>query len=52
MVIDDFVCDPQTNAGDMDINIVHGSFTLFSSEIAKVEPDVMKVNLPIATGGI
>jgi|OM-RGC.v1.037683535 hypothetical protein len=52
MVVDDFVCDPQANAGGMDINIVHGSVTLFSSEIAKVAPDVMKVNLPVATGGI
>ena len=52
MLIDDFVCDPQVNGGGMDINIVHGGFTLFSSEIAKVGPDVMKVYLPVATGGI
>ena len=52
MVVDDFVYNPQANAGGMDINIVQGVFTFVSGEIAKVGPDAMTVHTPVATVGI
>lgn len=52
LVVDDFVYDPQANAGGMSINIVQGVFTFVSGEIAKIGPDTMTVYTPVATVGI
>lgn len=52
MVIDKFVYDPATNAGELTASIVKGAFRFVSGRIAKNNPSDMNVKLPVATIGI
>ena len=52
LVLDKFVYDPDAKTGSMDLNIVQGVFTFVSGEVAKVGPDAMTVQTPVATIGI
>jgi hypothetical protein len=52
MVIDTFVYDPATDAGEVTASIVKGAFRFVSGRIAKRNPSDMNVKLPVATIGI
>ena len=52
MVIDKFVYDPSTDAGEVTASIVKGAFRFVSGRIAKRSPSEMNVKLPVATIGI
>ena len=52
MVIDTFVYDPATDAGEVTASIVKGAFRFVSGRIARSNPSDMNVRLPVATIGI
>tara|TARA_R100001594_G_scaffold52878_2_gene86444 strand:- start:1343 stop:1981 length:639 start_codon:yes stop_codon:yes gene_type:complete len=48
----DLVYDPIKKDGYIDLKIVTGAFRMISGNIAKLGPDLMKLDLPTATVGI
>lgn len=52
MVIDDFVFDPGDGALDFSATMVKGAMSYFSGRIAKISPEVVTINTPVATAGI
>lgn len=52
MVLDEAIYDAEAEAGSMQVSVLHGVFTVVSGLIAKVDPDAMVVNTPVATIGI
>ena len=52
VVVDDFVYDPQTNAGRMSARVAQGVFRFVSGKMAKEHPQDVTVKLPTGTLGI
>lgn len=52
LVIDEFVYDPATNAGQVTASVVKGAFRFVSGRVAKEEPRNMNVKTPVGTIGI
>ncbi len=52
LVMLDLVYDPVKKDGYIDLNIVKGAFRIISGSIAKLGPDLMKLEIPLATVGI
>ncbi|MDP7097035.1 MAG: FecR family protein, partial [Rhodospirillales bacterium] len=52
LVLDEMVYDPGTQTGAMGVSLMTGVMSFVSGEIAKVDPDAMTVNTPVATIGI
>ncbi len=52
LVIDKFVYDPATDAGQVNARVVKGTFRFISGKIAHKKPDDMQVALPAGTIGI
>ena len=52
LVIDEFVYDPATNAGQVTASVVKGAFRFVSGKVAKEEPSKMNVKTPVGTIGI
>jgi hypothetical protein len=52
LTIDEFVYNPETNAGKVSATIAKGAFRFVTGKIAQREPTAMTVNLPVATIGI
>ncbi len=48
----DLVYDPIKKDGYIDLKLVTGAFRMISGNIAKLGPDLMKIDLPTATVGI
>ncbi|MAO55042.1 MAG: hypothetical protein CMM61_05025, partial [Rhodospirillaceae bacterium] len=52
MVLDEMVYDPATQDGSLNVSVVQGVFTFVSGQVAKTDPDAMKIDTPVATIGI
>jgi len=52
MVLDEMVYDPATQNGSLNVSVVQGVFTFVSGQVAKTDPDAMKIDTPVATIGI
>ena len=52
LVIDQFVYDPQTSAGEITASISKGVFRYVSGKIAKAQPAAVKIRVPNAVIGI
>ena len=53
MVVDEFVYDPEEpTTGGMNADVIGGSFSFVSGEIAKVGTDAMTVSTPVLTIGV
>ena len=52
MVLDEMVYDPGSQEGSISMSILQGVFTFVSGQVAKVDPDAMVLNTPVATIGI
>ena len=52
MVVDEFYYDPEANQGGMNADVIGGSFSFVSGEIAKVGTDAMTVSTPVLTIGV
>jgi hypothetical protein len=52
LVVDEFVYDPQTNAGKLGAEITKGVFRFVSGKIAHEKPEDMSVKLPAGTLGV
>ncbi len=52
MVLDEFVYDPNTNAGKVSATIAKGAFRFVTGKVARREPSNMKVGTPVGTIGI
>lgn len=52
MVIDDFVYDPNAGTGSAVMNVIQGSFSFVSGEVAKTGDDALQVKTPVLTIGI
>ena len=52
MVVDEFYYDPEANQGGMNADVIGGSFSFVSGEIAKVGNDAMTVSTPVLTIGV
>lgn len=52
LVIDEFVYDPETNAGKVTASVLKGAFRFVSGRVAKEEPRNMNVKTPVGTIGI
>lgn len=52
IVVDEFVYDPETNAGKMSARVAQGVFRFVSGKIEKLRPDDVHVRLPTGTLGI
>lgn len=51
-VIDDFVYDPETLTGSMNVTMIKGDFSFISGGVAKTGADAMKVTTPVLTIGV
>ena len=52
MVLDEMVYDPGSQEGSISMSVLQGVFTFVSGKVAKVDPDAMVLNTPVATIGI
>ena len=52
MVVDEFYYDPEANQGGMNADVIGGSFSFVSGNIAKVGNDAMTVSTPVLTIGV
>ena len=52
MVLDEMIYDPLEQEGSFSISMVTGTFALISGNIAKMSPDAMVLDTPVATIGI
>ena len=52
MFIEELVYDPIKKDGFMDIKVAVGAFRIVSGSIAKLDPDLMQLKIPVATIGI
>jgi len=52
MVLDEMVCDPATQEGSVSMSVLQGVFTFVSGQVAKIDPDAMTLDTPVATIGI
>lgn len=52
LVIDEFVYDPTTSAGQVTASVIKGAFRFVSGRVAKEEPRNMSVRTPVGTIGI
>jgi hypothetical protein len=52
MVLDEFVYDPNSNAGKVTARLTKGVFRFVSGKVARQGPDRMKINVPTGTMGI
>ena len=52
LTIDQFVYDPQTNAGKVTASVLKGAFRFVSGKVAKREPSDMEVRLPVGSIGV
>lgn len=51
MVVDEFVYDPNTDAGEMTASVTRGAFRFMSGRTAK-KPENVEINTPVASMGI
>lgn len=52
LILDKFVYDPATGAGEVSASITQGVFRFITGKIARKKPSNMKVKLPVGTIGI
>src|SRR5579883_1865052 len=52
MVLDTFVYDPNTNAGEVSARVVRGAFRFVTGQVARAHPQNMKVGLAVGTIGV
>jgi hypothetical protein len=52
MTLDEFVYDPSTSAGKVTARITKGIFRFVTGKVARIDPEHMKVKLPVGTIGI
>ncbi len=52
MVLDELIYDPGTQEGSIALSVVQGLFAFVSGQIAKMNPEAMTVETPVATIGI
>jgi hypothetical protein len=52
LVIDEFVYDPNTDEGQVNVTIAKGVFRFITGKIAKKKPENMNVKLPVGTIGV
>ncbi|KJS37470.1 MAG: hypothetical protein VR70_12500, partial [Rhodospirillaceae bacterium BRH_c57] len=52
MVLDEMVFDPASGDGSANFNLLSGTFSFVSGQLAKASPDAVKVVTPVATIGI
>jgi Ca2+-binding RTX toxin-like protein len=52
MVLDELIYDPSAGEGSSQISLLSGTFSFVSGQIAKMGPDQMTVQTPVATIGI
>lgn len=52
MVLDEMIYDPDSGNGQSGFSLVSGTFSFVSGKIAKLGPDAMTVDTPVATIGI
>ncbi len=50
--LDDYVFDPDANAGEMTMNLVEGTFRSVTGQIVDMNPEGFKIDTPMATIGI
>jgi hypothetical protein len=51
-VLDEIIFDATAQEGSMHVSLLQGVFSLVSGQIAKVDPDALVLNTPVATIGI
>ncbi|WP_417782550.1 LamG-like jellyroll fold domain-containing protein [Terasakiella pusilla] len=52
MILDEMVYDPAGSDGAVGLTLLSGAMTFVSGAVAKVNPDAMQINTPVATIGI
>lgn len=52
MVLDEMIYDPNAGEGSAQVSLLSGTFSFVSGQIAKMGPDQMAVQTPVATIGI
>ncbi len=52
MVLDEMIYDPATQEGSVSISALEGVFSFVSGQVAKMDPDAMTIDTPVATIGI
>lgn len=52
IILDKFVYDPSSGAGEVSANVVKGVFRFVTGKVAKTNPGSMKVRTPVGTIGI
>lgn len=52
MTVDEMVYDPKSGAGKLNFNVSQGAFRFVSGQIAKANPENVKITTPLATIGI
>jgi len=52
MVLDEMIYDAGTGDGDLAVSVIKGVFTFVSGQIARSDPDAMRIETPVATIGV
>lgn len=52
VVIDEFVYDPASHDGKVDLRVNQGTFRFTTGQVARKNPEQLKVKLPVATIGV